>query len=89
MVKQVKLRSIKGFRPIPSKVKKLQEDLAKLDAQYLTNYPKPMSRTTYLKKRNILRKRFNELKNTLRWINTNQRLIESYEVKSQFLPPLK
>ena len=58
--------SYKGQYYALMKVKKLQEDLAKLDAQYLTNYPKPMSRTTYLKKRNILRKRFNELKNTLR-----------------------
>ena len=66
MVKQVKLKSIKGFRPIPAKVKKLQEDLAKLDAQYLVSYPKPLSRTEYLKKRNILRKRFNALKNTLK-----------------------
>jgi len=65
MNRQVKLKSIKGFRPIPSKVKKLQTDLAKLDAQYLIGYPKPLSREIYLKKRNVLRKRFNNLKNTL------------------------
>jgi|TARA_Y100000310_G_scaffold142453_1_gene142008 hypothetical protein len=67
MVKQVKLKSIYRFRPIPSKVKKLQKDLTKLDAHYLTDYPKKISRTTYLRKRNVLRKRFNKLKNTLKF----------------------
>ena len=66
MVKQVKLKSVRGFRPIPSKVKKLQDDLAKLDAQYLVGFPKPLSRTEYLSKRDILRNRFNNLKNTLK-----------------------
>ena len=62
----VKLKSIKGFRPNPLKVKKLINDLNKLDAHYLTNWPTKMSRSTYLKKRNMLKKRFNKLKNTLR-----------------------
>jgi len=65
-MRKVKLKSIKGFRPIPSEVKKLQNDLNKLDTQYLLNYPTKISRPDYLRKRNILRKRFNKLKNTLR-----------------------
>lgn len=65
MARKIKLRSIKGFRPIPKEVKKLQTDLSKLDVNYLLDYPKKMTRTNYLKKRNILKKRFNKLKNTL------------------------
>ena len=47
---------------IISQAKKLQNDLAKLDAHYLTNYPTKMNRTSYLKKRNVLKKKFMALK---------------------------
>lgn len=42
--------------------KKLMNDLSKLDAQYLTDFPKKLSRPVYLKKRNALRKKFEALK---------------------------
>jgi|TARA_R100000501_G_C2626064_1_gene119644 hypothetical protein len=63
---KTKLKSIKGFRPNPREVKKLQNDLSNLDAHYLLNHPTKMTRTTYLKKRDMLRKRFNKMKNTIR-----------------------
>jgi len=62
MVKQVNLKGIQGFKPVPIKVIKLHDDLIKLDVQYLTGYPIKIIRSIYLKKRDILRRRFNKLK---------------------------
>ena len=59
----VKLKSIKGFRPNPKEFEKLQDDLTKLDVNYLLG---KVERKTYLKKRNLLRIRFNKMKNTIK-----------------------
>ena len=59
----VKLKSIYGFRPNPREVVKLQKDLDQLDVDYLLG---KVERKTYLKKRNILRIRFNKMKNTIK-----------------------
>ena len=47
---------------IIQKAKKLLDALNKLDAQYLTGYPKNIPRNVYVSRRAALRKRFEALK---------------------------
>ena len=45
--------------------KEIVEELNKLDAHYLTGHPSNMQRKDYVKKRSILKKKFEKLKKSI------------------------
>lgn len=45
--------------------KKIQNNLTKLDSQYLTDYPRKLTRQEYLSKRKNLQNKFEKLKKSL------------------------